>query len=78
VYFSERMRMLSDPNFASVALMYCSFCSVSLCGRTSQMRKLQLWNPFASSPSNKLFHNLVAHFVGLEGKSRAELEKKVV
>jgi len=64
VCFSERMRMPSEPNFASVALICCSFCSVSLCAATSQMGKLKLWEPFSPSPSDKLFHNLVAQFVG--------------
>jgi hypothetical protein len=53
------------PHFASIAFICCSFCSISLCGRHLSDSKFQLCELFSPSPSDKLFLNLVAQFVGL-------------
>jgi len=58
------------PHFASIAFICCSFCSISLCGRHLSDSKFQLCELFSPSPSDKLFLNLVAQFVG-KGKDES-------
>jgi hypothetical protein len=61
--------MPSCPNFASVALICCSFCSFSLCGCYLSDVQAPALGAFALSLSEKLFHNLVAQFVGVANRS---------